>query len=162
MDDHRCAHVLNFVHNANGSGQNAFDMLQPDGTLDGRQPFLIVVGRETDFLQFAQTFAHHVNVVNVQENHFDILICIFRLIAAALGLVCNRIRTRTCVHNGQFIRLSIRFHNACDVLFVFDTSFATHTDQRLRASCYRRQRIRMYPRQDRQTIPRPKLTRLLQ
>jgi hypothetical protein len=34
-----------------------------------------------------------VNVVNIQEHKFGILICVFGLIATAFGLVCYRIRT---------------------------------------------------------------------
>lgn len=52
VNDDRCAHVFDFVDDANGAGQHAFDMLQPQRALHGRQPLLVVVGRKANLFQF--------------------------------------------------------------------------------------------------------------
>lgn len=95
VNDNRCAHVFDFIDDANGAGQHAFDVLQPKRTLDRRQPLLIVVGRKANLFQFSQTLAHNVDIVDVQKDDFDILICIFGLIAEKGGDVRNENRTTT-------------------------------------------------------------------
>lgn len=141
MYHHRCAHVFDLgnkhklflfillfnsnthlINYANGPCQYAFDMLQPHSTLNGRQPFLIVIRWEADFFQFSQTLSHDVDVVNVQEKKLNILIRILRFIAveqskvralremrtsvnspSAFGFIRNGICTGSSIHNRQLM-----------------------------------------------------------
>lgn len=80
------------INNSYGTRQNAFDVFQPQRAVNGRQPLLIIICRETDLFQFPQTLAHYVNVMNVQEDHFNILIGILSFVTGkhnVLQLLCS-------------------------------------------------------------------------
>lgn len=56
-------------------------MLQPIGGLQSREPLCFIDIRVTQLLELPQRFPHHVDVMDIQENQFGVLIGILGLVS---------------------------------------------------------------------------------
>ena len=84
----RCDVILNalslmsthFVGNLHCPGEDLLDVVQPVGRLEVGQPPLVLDVGEAHVLDLAEALAHHVDVVNVQEDKLGTLVVILVLI----------------------------------------------------------------------------------